>query len=68
MLVKRKNGVQKLRFVARPGALKLNLRPGRTITRRIDMTAAQRRSGERRGFSVRFSGAAPVKLRSRIGR
>lgn len=68
VLVKRKNGVQKLRFVARPGALKLNLRPGRTITRRIDMTAAQRRSGERRGFSVRFSGAAPVKLRSRIGR
>lgn len=63
VLVKRKSGrLQKLRFVAGPGPLKLKLAPGRTIVRRIEMDPRQRFSGKKRGFAVRFGGVAPVKL------
>lgn len=63
VLVKRKGGrLQKLRFVAGPGPLKLKLAPGRTIVRRIEMDPRQRFSGKKRGFAVRFGGVAPVKL------
>ncbi|MBO9533512.1 MAG: hypothetical protein J7513_11110 [Solirubrobacteraceae bacterium] len=63
VLVKRKgNKLQKLRFVAGPGPLKLNLAPGRSVNRRIMMEPRQRFSGKKRGFAVRFGGVAPVKL------
>jgi hypothetical protein len=63
VLVKRKNGrLQKLRFVAGPGPLRLKLAPGRTVVRRIEMDPRQRFSGHKRGFAVRFGGVAPVKL------
>jgi hypothetical protein len=65
VLVKRKgNRLQKLRFVAGPGPLKLKLAPGRTIVRRIEMDPRQRFSGHKRGFAVRFGGVAPVKLQA----
>jgi hypothetical protein len=63
VLVKRKgNKLQKLRFVAGPGPLRLKLAPGRTVVRRLEMDPRQRFSGHKRGFAVRFGGVAPVKL------
>lgn len=63
VLVKRKGGkLQKLRFVAGPGPLKVKLAPGRSINRRLEMQPRQRFSGKKRGFAVRFGGVAPVKL------
>ncbi|MEH3053040.1 MAG: CAP domain-containing protein [Patulibacter minatonensis] len=65
VLVKRKgNRLQKLRFVAGPGPLKVKLGPGRTITRRIEMDPRQRFSGGKRGFAVRWGGVTPIKLKA----
>ncbi|MDQ8043446.1 MAG: CAP domain-containing protein [Solirubrobacteraceae bacterium] len=55
---------QKLKFVARRGALKVNLAPGRTISRTVKMNKRQRASGEKRGFAIRWGGPAPVRAKA----
>ncbi|MFT4035586.1 MAG: CAP domain-containing protein [Patulibacter sp.] len=65
VLVKRKGGrLEKLRFVAGPGPLKVKLKPGRTVIRRLELTPRQVASGHKRGFAVRFGGITPVKLQA----
>ncbi len=65
ILVRRKGKkIQKLRFKARGGPLKLNLAPGRTINRRVVMTKRQIASGQKRGFAIRWGAPAPEKARA----
>lgn len=66
ILVRRKGGkIQKLRFVARGGPLKVNLAPGRSIMRRVLLTdKRQRTSGRKRGFAIRWGGSMPVKAKA----
>jgi hypothetical protein len=65
ILVNRKGGkIQKLRFKARRGPLRIKLGAGRTINRTVIMTAPQTAAGHKRGFSVRWGGPAPVKVRA----
>jgi hypothetical protein len=61
---RRGHKTQKLRFVARGGPLQVDLAPGRTITRRVKMNRAQRHSGKKRGFSIRWGGPAPVRAKA----
>ncbi|MDO9356885.1 MAG: CAP domain-containing protein [Solirubrobacteraceae bacterium] len=65
ILVRRKGSkIQKLRFKARGGPLKLSLAPGRTIKRSVFMTKRQIASGKKRGFAVRWGAPAPEKARA----
>ena len=65
VLVRKKGRkVQKLRFVARGGPLKLSLAPGKSINRRIIMQGAQIKSGKKRGFAIRWGSPGIEKARA----
>lgn len=65
ILVNRKGRkIQKLRFKARGGPLKLKLAPGKKINRTVWMTKRQMASGRKRGFSVRWGAPLPEKARA----
>lgn len=65
ILVNRKGRkIQKLRFKARGGPLKLKLAPGKKINRTVWMTKRQMASGRKRGFSIRWGAPLPEKARA----
>jgi hypothetical protein len=65
ILVHRKGTkIQKLRFKARKGPLRIKLAAGRTINRTVIMTSRQTAAGHKRGFAVRWGGPAPVNVRA----
>lgn len=65
ILVRRKGRkIQKLRFVARGGPLKVSLAPGKTINRRLKMTKRQVKSGKKRGFAIRWGAPAPERAKA----
>lgn len=66
VLVHRKGRkVQKLRFKARGGPLRIKLAAGRTINRTILMTTPQTTAGKKRGFAVRWGGSGNARARAR---
>lgn len=69
VMVYRKGGrLQKLRFKARKGPLKLNLGPNKQIVRRVKLNKGQRHAAKIRGFGARFGGAAPQRVADPRGR
>ena len=65
VLVRKKGRkVQKLRFVARGGPLRVKLAPGKSINRRIIMQGKQIKSGKKRGFAIRWSSPGTEKARA----
>lgn len=69
VMVYRKGGkLQKLRFKARKGPLRLNLAPDREIVRRVKLNKPQRSSARLRGLAARYGGAAPQRLADPRGR